>query len=75
MNILINLGEVLTPKARKEAFVGQTYGFLQEDGTTTRYKVIRISKTNRNVWAERVTLLTPEEMEKVWEDKRNDKTN
>lgn len=68
---LVNLGEVLTPKARQEAKKGQTYGFKQEDGSIVHYKVIRISKTFRNVWAEQITLHTPEEMDKIWEEKRN----
>jgi len=68
---LVNLGEVLTPQARKEAKKGQTYGFQQPDGSITRYKVIRISKTFRNVWCEKVDLLTPEQMDKIWKDKQN----
>lgn len=66
---LVNLGEVLTPKARREAKVGQTYGFKKDSGDIVHYKVIRISKTFRNVWCERVELLTPEEMDKIWSKK------
>ena len=70
--ILINLGEVLTPQARKDAKKGQTYGFQQSDGNIIHYKVIRISKSFRNVWAERVTLLTPDEMQEKWDEVRNE---
>lgn len=70
---LINLGEVLTPKARMQATKGQVYGFKKDSGDIVHYKVIRISKTFRNVWATKVDLLTGEEMDKIWEAKRNGK--
>lgn len=70
---LINLGEVLTPKARMQATKGQVYGFKKDSGEVVHYKVIRINKTFRNVWCEKVELLTADEMEAKWNEKRNGK--
>lgn len=70
---LINLGEVLTFNARKNAKVGQVYGFRKDSGQLVHYKVIRVSKGFKNVWAEKVQLYTPNEMEAKWDEVRHDK--
>lgn len=66
--MLTELGKVLTQKgfdhiadmhSDKEP---ATMGFGQPDGSIKRYKVVRIDRDNRKVWAEPIELLTEDEM-------------
>lgn len=67
---LIELTEVLKPEAFKSLSKGDTLGFQQEDGSIDHYKIIRLNKTRRTCWAEKVILYTKDEMEEVWEGER-----
>lgn len=67
---LIELTEVLKPEAFKSLSKGDTLGFQQADGSIDHYKIIRLNKTRRTCWVEKVTLYTKEEMEEVWEGER-----
>ena len=68
---MVDLGEVLKPEAIKGLKKGQTLGFRQDDDTVQHYKIIRINKAKKTVWAEKVELYTKEEAEQIWEDVRN----
>ena len=68
---LLDLTEILKPEAFKTLTKGQTLGFKQEDETIQRYKIIRLNKTRRTGFAEKVELYTQDEMKQVWEDKKN----
>ncbi len=66
---LLDLTEILKPEAFKTLTKGQTLGFQQEDGTIQRYKIIRLSKTRKTGFAEKITLLTTDELSEVWSKK------
>ena len=68
---MVDLGEVLKPEAIKGLKKGQTLGFRQDDDTVQHYKIIRINKAKKTVWAEKVDLYTEDEMEEIWNDVRN----
>ena len=68
---LLDLTEILKPEAFQTLTKGQTLGFQQEDGSIQRYKIIRLNKTRRTAWAEKIELYTQDEMKQVWEDKKN----
>ena len=68
--MLTELGKVLTQKgfdhiadmhSDKEP---ATMGFGQPDGSIKRYKVVRIDRENKKIWAEPITLMTEDEMVK-----------
>lgn len=67
---LIDLSTILTPEGFKQFKKGQTLGFQQEDGTIERFKIIRLNKTRRTGFAEKITLYTTDEMETKWEEER-----
>lgn len=69
---LIELTDVLKPEAFKSLSKGDTLGFQQADGSIDHYKIIRLNKTRRTCWAEKVILYTKDEMEQKWDEVRND---
>lgn len=69
MSNLIDLTEILKPEAFKTLTKGQTLGFQQEDGSIERYKIIRLNRTRKTGFAEKITLLTTEEMSDIWNKK------
>jgi hypothetical protein len=69
MHNLIDLSEFLKPEAFKTLNKGQTLGFQQEDGSIQRYKIIRLNKTRRTGFAEKVTLYTEDEMKQILDDR------
>lgn len=68
--MLVDLGTVLKPEAIKSLKKGQTLGF-DTKGKIQHYKIIRINKAKKHVWAEKVHLYTEEEMKTKWDEVRD----